>query len=194
MVIWLSVGLAIVGPLAYWGRKRVLKEHRQADGLSVSTVIAIWLVYGGHLALTVVAAIWRLWPLPVNDGIGHGIALTIGYSLCGIGVLLFVLGMAAFGSFQRMNGRTHNRLVTGGIYRWSRNPQNVGWALFLLGVSIAGESGFALLLTAVFWTRFVSYIPEEERQLKGYFGEEYSKYLEQSHRYFGQPRHGSRGP
>ena len=184
MVIWLSVGLAIVGLLAYWGGKRVLKEHRQAEGLSVITVIAVWLVYGGHLGLTAVGAIWGLWPLPVNNGI----TFTIGCLLSGIGVLLFVSGIAAFGSFQRMNGRLYNRLVTNGIYRWSRNPQNVGWVLFLLGLSTAGKSGFALLLTAIFWMRLASYILEEERQLESYFGEEYRKYLEQSHRYFGPPR------
>ncbi len=183
MIIWLSVGLAFVAVLAYWGGKRVLKEHGQAKGLSVSTVIAVWLVYGGHLGLTAVAATWGLWPLPVNSGI----TFTIGFLLSGIGVLLFVSGIAAFGSFQRMNGRLHNRLVTNGIYRWSRNPQNVGWVLFLLGLSTAGKSGFALLLTAIFWMRLESYFLEEERQLEGYFGEEYRRYLEQSHRYFGPP-------
>ena len=68
--------------------------------------------------------------------------------------------------------------MTTGIYRWSRNPQNVGWMMFLLGTSILGRSGLALLLAGLFWVGFVEYVPKEERQLAAQFGGQYLDYLE----------------
>ena len=163
------------------------KEHKQQGNLSVTTVIGVWVVYVGHFVLTLLAALSGLWPLPINNGIAFGISfVTI---LVGIG--LFLGGIVSFNSLQRMNGRLNDQLVTDGIYRWSRNPQNVGWVLLLLGVSFVGKSGFAILLTALFWIRFMTYVREEEHQLEVQFGEAYRKYLQWSHRYFGPPRRGA---
>ncbi len=77
--------------------------------------------------------------------------------------------------------------MTDGVYRYSRNPQNVGWGLVLLGVSLAGRSGAALLLTAVFFVVFRSYIPVEERHLERTFGEEYRRYRDATPRFLGLP-------
>ncbi len=160
------------------------KEHRQQGGLSIVTVIGVWVVYIAHLVLTLLAALSGLWPLPINDAMGF----VIGCVAILVGVGWFVAGVISFGSLRMMNGRLNDQLVTDGIYRWSRNPQNLGWMLFLLGVSVVGKSGFAIVLTALFWIRFASYVREEERQLEDRFGEEYRKYLQGSHRYFGPSR------
>ena len=186
MIFWLLIGLGLVGILAYCCRRRVRQEYGQQTGLSVLTVTVVWLVYLGHLALTSLAAFLGIWALPINDWI----SFWTGSLLITGGIYLFVAGIISFGSLQRINGRLNNHLVTSGIYRWSRNPQNVGWVLCLLGVSIVGNSGFAMLLTALFRIRFSSYIKVEEHYLEAQFGGEYRKYLRWSHRYFGPPRQG----
>lgn len=67
---------------------------------------------------------------------------------------MITAGIVEFRSLQRVSGRRMDQLITTGIFRWSRNPQNVGWALALFGLAIAGRSGAALLLAALFWIMF----------------------------------------
>ena len=106
-----------------------------------------------------------------------------------VGAVLYLAGIGAFGSFQRMSGLDSSRLVTTGIYAWSRNPQNVGWTLFLVGFGVAARSGVALLLAGLFWLAFRSYLPLEEEMLRQRFGSEYEEYCKRVRRYFG---HGAR--
>ncbi len=179
------MGLIVISGLSYWCRVQARREIEESQRLSVVTVLLVWIVYLGHGALTVISAMLHIWPVPLMKLVivwlgGGGIVL---------GTILLVLGMMAFESFQRMNGRRNDRLITTGIYRWSRNPQNVGWSLALFGIAIAGRSGLAVVLTLVFWVRFALYVREEERQLEASFGEEYRDYIAKSHRYFGVPRH-----
>lgn len=81
-----------------------------------------------------------------------------------------------------------SRLITGGIYRWSRNPQNVGWTLFLVGMALLRTSGLVLLLAVLFWVSFRMYLPLEEQLLERIFGDAYRTYRSQTHRYLGPLR------
>lgn len=69
------------------------------------------------------------------------------------------------------------RLVTAGVYRWTRNPMYLGFVLFLLGLAIALQSlsGFGLTaFTAVFlhWLQ----IKPEEQALSRRFGSAFDVY------------------
>ena len=69
------------------------------------------------------------------------------------------------------------RIVTHGIYRFSRNPMYLGFVLLLLGLAIALQSAVGLPVTAVaasFLHRFQ--IAPEERWLSERFGAEYVAY------------------
>lgn len=105
-----------------------------------------------------------------------------------LGLALYAAASVAFQSLKRMSGLDATRLVTGGIYRWSRNPQNVGWTLVLLGASLASASGMALLLAALFWLSFGAYLPLEEELLERLYGDAYAPYRARTARYFGRPR------
>lgn len=105
-----------------------------------------------------------------------------------VGTVIFSAGIWSFRSFKRMSGLDNSKLVTSGIYQWSRNPQNVGWFLFLLGTAVLGRSGLALLLAGLFWGLFVFYVRLEEQYLGKVFDEKYHRYMQWSHRYFGPPR------
>jgi len=90
-------------------------------------------------------------------------------------------------NIQQISGVKTGELITSGIYRWSRHPQNLGWGLFLVGVGFLSRSLLALLLSAVFWVVLVAYIPIEETYLEDIHGEEYRQYQERTNRYLGLP-------
>ncbi len=101
------------------------------------------------------------------------------------------LGLAGIVSFRRANTSVHpmrleltSSLVTGGIYRVSRNPMYLGIAVGLLGWGIYLSNIVAL----AFVVAFIAYmnrfqILPEERNLKRQFGEQFANYKRQVRRW-----------
>ncbi len=104
------------------------------------------------------------------------------------GAVLYIAARMEFGSFRRTWGLDNDRLVTTGIYRFSRNPQTLGAVLFLAGVSLAGRSMVAALLVALLWVASLIWIPVEEKALEHLFGDSYRRYRDTVPRTVGRPR------
>ncbi len=132
------------------------------------------LIYLGFLVLGV--ALDYLWPV----GLGVG---AVGVPT---GAALFVLGgviaVTAIRQFRRAgtNFKTHEpstAIVTGGLYRYSRNPIYVALGLAYLGIAVAvdGLWAAALLVPTLAVVRY-GVIAREERYLEGKFGDEYLRY------------------
>lgn len=183
-MIWgTGVGVAIVllAAVALWCLLRVRGEFGRVR--SATSAFGVWVIYSLHLAIVIVASARMLWPVPIPWEAAlasGGVALVAGITLC-------AAGMLKFGSVRRMFGRDTSRLITDGIYAWSRNPQNVGWILAQFGIALIGRSGLALLLSTVFAAIFLVYVRYEERHLENVFGDEYRAYLQRSHRFVGLP-------
>jgi protein-S-isoprenylcysteine O-methyltransferase Ste14 len=75
-------------------------------------------------------------------------------------------------------------LVTDGIYRLTRNPMYLGFALVLLGWALYLEHPVALLGVPAFvlWIDRMQ-IPHEERALVALFGEEFARYCDRVRRW-----------
>ena len=133
------------------------------------------------LTLLAAAAMWALaaavpaltWTPPY--------ALAIALLLAGAGVAVALSGVLSF----RRAGTTLNpttplatsALVSGGIYRVSRNPMYLGFALLLLGWAVWLDNGLSLALVAafvVYMNRFQ--IAPEERALAAAFGAPFAEY------------------
>lgn len=79
-------------------------------------------------------------------------------------------------------------LVTGGLYRLSRNPTFLGQALLLAGVALAIPSSPTALAVAVFlWSASVQ-IRDEEQVLRATHGAAYDEWASRVPRWFGIPR------
>jgi protein-S-isoprenylcysteine O-methyltransferase Ste14 len=165
--------------------RKVLQDMKDSDKLSGVSVTLVWVVYLLHLGLTIYVAGANILLIHIDKTI----AFVIGVALILSGLGMLIAGIAQFRSIQRMSGTKTDRLVTGGIYKYSRNPQNVGWLLCLLGISILGRSGFALVLAGLFWVMFRIYLPYEEALLEKIYGDEYRRYQEKAPRYLGLPKH-----
>jgi protein-S-isoprenylcysteine O-methyltransferase Ste14 len=75
-------------------------------------------------------------------------------------------------------------LVTGGMYRFSRNPMYLGMVLFLLGVAVyLGSLGALIPVAAFVWIIDRLFIRNEEIFLIGIFGDEFREYMKRVRRW-----------
>ena len=75
-------------------------------------------------------------------------------------------------------------LVSYGIFKYSRNPMYLGFAIVLLGFAIKIQTLIAILWVVVFVLYLTQFqIKPEERALRQIFGDEYSQYCKQVRRW-----------
>jgi protein-S-isoprenylcysteine O-methyltransferase Ste14 len=114
------------------------------------------------------------------DYVGVGIGL-VGLALC-------LHGMGAFRSVLKILCVDKGILTTAGPYRWSRNPQYVGWLLFLLGFALNDWSLWCLAALLVVAISLHLLVLVEEEHLHRAFGEQYDEFQSRVPRYAGWGR------
>ena len=82
------------------------------------------------------------------------------------------------------------KIVTIGLYRFSRHPFYVTEVLLLLGASIASASWVFLLFPIIVGVGAVYFIKIEEAQCLGHYGNAYQEYMDRTPRWIGIPRAG----
>ncbi len=111
--------------------------------------------------------------------------LNTGHVVFVLGGAIYLLGLFGFVlSLLNFKDTPLDQPVTKGLYRISRNPQQVSILLSCLGISIAIGSWVAVILIAI--GAFMSHIRviAEERSCLQQYGDKYRQYLEQVPRYF----------
>lgn len=109
------------------------------------------------------------------------------------GNLLIVAGFAlmglAFVEFRKAKttiipGEEPTALITGGIYRYSRNPIYLGDVLVLAGFILRWDAVLALpLIPAFVWLIQTRFIVPEERRLMDAFGPAFEAWAERTRRW-----------
>jgi protein-S-isoprenylcysteine O-methyltransferase Ste14 len=136
------------------------------------------------LALTASAAAVMVGVEYASEGtsiVAPSLAWVAGGAVALSGLAIAYLGVSVFRQIRTTVDPLHPersaRLVTAGVYRWTRNPMYLAFVLCLLGLAIALQSpvGFALTaFTAVFLHRFQ--IKPEEQALRRCFGSAFDAY------------------
>jgi protein-S-isoprenylcysteine O-methyltransferase Ste14 len=109
----------------------------------------------------------------------------IGLLIASAGLVLCLVSIAFFRSLPKVLCRDKGKLTTAGPYRWSRNPQYLGWLLFLLGFSLTDWSLWCLAVLVVVSVSLHLLILIEEQHLRRIFGEPYIEYCRGVSRYLG---------
>ncbi|MFH1279903.1 MAG: isoprenylcysteine carboxylmethyltransferase family protein [Candidatus Eisenbacteria bacterium] len=102
-----------------------------------------------------------------------------------VGIVLCVFGITTFRSLLKVLCIDADELVTTGPYRWSRNPQYVGYFLFLLGFSFHDCSLWCLAALLVVAISLHLLVLIEEEHLHRLFGEQYGEFHRAVPRYAG---------
>jgi len=115
----------------------------------------------------------------------------VGVLIGGVGITLSLLSITAFRSAMKVLCIDAGKLTKAGPYRWSRNPQYVGWFLFLLGFSINDWSLWCLAALIAIAISLHLLVLVEEEHLRRTFGEQYVEFCSKIPRYIGRRQPGA---
>lgn len=179
MLVYLGL-LAVIATA--WGFWKARKDYRTHERLTAFGLISVcFMVFMPHLMLGSV----------MTYGMPRTPADMIGVVLVVLGLGLCLASMVAFRSAMKTLCLDGGMLTVGGPYRWSRNPQYVGWGMFFLGLALNGWSIWCLIPLTLYAIVIHLLILGEEEHLQRLFGDEYSAYCRRISRYVGwRPKRG----
>ncbi|GMV22214.1 MAG: hypothetical protein AMXMBFR57_21630 [Acidimicrobiia bacterium] len=133
-------------------------------------------------SMRAVADVPPAWVIPTP------LARVVAIALVVIAVTVDVSALVAFGRARTtanpFRPERATRMVTGGVYRITRNPMYLGMALLLSAWAIRQASAWALLGPVAFVAYITHFqIRPEEAALTGKFGEEYVAYTRRVRRW-----------
>ena len=161
------------------------KAYERENPLPLNISLGWWILDIAWTLTILLSAYFNVWQLKIDEKV----MFIGGLAMLTSGTALLLAGVAEFHSINRLSGLEVSKLITTGIYSASRNPQFLGFYIIMLGLSIIGRSGYALLITIVAIIYCHYYIVKlEEPYLERIFGEEYSKYKLETPRYIGWRR------
>ncbi len=164
---------------ALWWLRREYKQRGKLNWFGSFVHVGMYAVHGmfcGTLALGAEGA------LPAGRLTWFGIPLMV------IGLVVTFAAMDLFRTFSRWVGNNTPGLYTKGLYRYSRNPQFVGYGLFILGFFVAWWNSLAWIGLLTYAALAYAVILVEEEHLIRTYGESYREYCQRVPRYFGLPK------
>jgi protein-S-isoprenylcysteine O-methyltransferase Ste14 len=134
------------------------------------------------VALAAMLALRWLWPLPIFSGSAFwpGVALVAP----DVGLLIWGRQTLVTGGTNVDPSLPSTAVVTSGPYRFSRNPLYMGLAVVYLGLTLALDTWWGIILLAlVLIVMHQGVIQREERYLERKFGDGYRQYRAAVRRY-----------
>jgi protein-S-isoprenylcysteine O-methyltransferase Ste14 len=126
------------------------------------------------------------WPAVSTQELFHSEAAAwIGVCICLAGLLCFFWSLISFGKSFRVGIDTDHpdRLITTGIFGFSRNPIYVAFATVLIGEFLVFPNWILLVYLAAATWLFHRQVLREEAYLKDHYGPEYIEYCKRVRRY-----------
>ncbi len=146
-------------------------------------------VFGTALALSLILGF--LFPLSLSLILPRAVSISFGVILFISGIYIVVMTRRSFHQAGQPTdpGRPTTRLITTGIFSWSRNPLYLGGVAMFIGLGMILNSLWLLILMipAVIAAHYILIFPEE-RYLEIQFGQEYQRYARLVRRWLGQRR------
>ncbi len=128
-------------------------------------------------------------PMLISWGYSVFLPLQVGTAWMYGGLVVFLFGIVfTIAAILNFATSPKDKVITKGLYRFTRNPAYVGIILMHVGVGIACSSWLLLLLVAVLVILLNANLPAEERYCLYRFGDEYRKYKNRAPRWIGVPK------
>ncbi len=121
----------------------------------------------------------------ISSGTKFSSGRYVGLIVTAIGVIIFITAMLSMRTSWRVgiDKTTQSKLVTSGIYRYSRNPAFVGFDTMFIGFVLMYPNLLTLAVAILSIAAIHKLILQEEKHLVAVFGNEYSEYKDKTARY-----------
>ncbi len=166
--------LASTVPVTAWALLKARKDYHRHAKLSRTGLFSLCAMLLLPNLMLEYATTYQLPTAPL-DIIGVIVGL-LGLTLC-------LAGISAFRSGSKVLCLKAGKLTVSGPYRWSRNPQYLGWLLFLLGFALNDWSLWCLAALIVVAASLHLLVLIEEEHLRRVFGEPYREFCRRIPRY-----------
>jgi len=157
-----------------WGLWKSRHDYRRHGRCTIWGFISVlFMFFMPHLMLD--RAMVYAVPDSLRDYLGLAICIT-SWSLC-------LIACIDFRSARKVLCLEAGRLTVRGLYRWSRNPQYVGWGVGIIGYALTGWTAECLASLLLFAVMVHLFILVEEEHLGRTFGEDYGTFCRAVPRY-----------
>jgi protein-S-isoprenylcysteine O-methyltransferase Ste14 len=128
-------------------------------------------------------------PIHFPKGLFMPARILAGVILIAVGIYIVVLARREFILYSQPTdpGLSTTRIITTGVFSYSRNPLYLGGIFFLTGVSLVFNLPWALILLvpSIVACHYILIAPEES-YLRAKFGEQFQAYAAAVHRWIGR--------
>jgi protein-S-isoprenylcysteine O-methyltransferase Ste14 len=173
--------LTILVAAAFFVFARVRSDYRNLGKLSRPVAILQFGFFCGYALASYAFLDSRLAHIQTSSWL---FPLALVWMVVGFVIVLFSMPFLGMRSFGNETGH----LKTGGLYRYSRNPQLVGGFLFMVGYAMLWPSWQGAVWVSLWLLISYLMVRGEEDHLQRLFGEEYRGYCQRTPRYLGTPR------
>jgi len=191
LVVFLATFVATMLYVRRRGRdpKGAMTNVKAWEAAVTTVATLLWLVVTLLYIFDARSVVWfgRLAFLDSDVAKGLGIAFST------VGVLVGIAGEVVLGEqFRVALPRENTKLITTGIYRYTRNPCVLGVDLFVLGTLLIAPSLLALLAVVLNLIGYHLKVQAEEQYLLQTHGAEYEAYCARTGRFLPQIRRSAR--
>lgn len=174
MLLKYSVAAFILILFAYITFRVIVKNDYLKKGrltfVSYSLEVLIFALHANFMYLFLPVKWPNIPPMPENT-----ILRIISMIFIIIGFLIVAISMSGLG-YGRTMGQDKKSLNTNGLYKYSRNPQLIGYGMILIAFVLLYLSWFSIGWFIIYLVISYFMIKTEEEFLTNNYGEEYQKY------------------
>lgn len=167
------------------------KSQRKPTSVYLAFVVALaFEMFGMPLSMYVVT--WAvginlppgiLWQHTLEQYIGYS-GMYIGFMLNLVGALFIYLGWERIHKYYWSKGEGQGKLVTDGIYAYTRHPQYTGFMLITLGLLVHWATIPLLIMWPILMVIYYRLAKREERDMEKEFGNQYTEYKKKTSMFF----------
>lgn len=156
------------------------KDNKPKSAIIFDMILSVVTFLGGMIQFGSTIYPKLIWSAPTNPPV-----MIIGAALACLGVLFFITAIITMKNNWRagFNSKQNTRLVTDGIYKYSRNPAFVGFDLIYISCVLTFPNVINIAIALMAVIIFHIQILREEKYLVTTFDQEYKDYKAKTGRY-----------